>query len=142
MKSSNELIEAIKQFEGCKLTAYKDDGQGIWTIGFGHTKDVRSGDKISMSLAVDYLKQDLFAFEREVEKLGVCKTQGQFDALVDFCYNCGTANLKSSTLLKKIKAKAPKAEIQAQFMRWVNAGGKKLNGLVKRREWEAKRFFE
>ena len=142
MKASNELIEAIKQFEGCKLTAYKDDGKGIWTIGFGTTKGVKPGDKISMSLAIDYLKQDLAVFEREVTALGVAKTQGQFDALVDFCYNCGTANLKSSTLLKKIKAKASKAEIQAQFNRWTYAGGKVLPGLVKRRAWEAKRYFE
>ncbi|MBQ0073608.1 MAG: lysozyme [Prevotella sp.] len=141
MKASDILIDAIKQFEGCRLTAYQDS-VGIWTIGYGHTKGVKPGDKISQYIAIDYLKQDLAVFEREVNALGVCKTQGQFDALVDFCYNLGTANLKSSTLLKKIKAKAPRAEIYAQFNKWVYAGGKKLSGLVKRRAWEAKRYFE
>lgn len=142
MKASDILIDAIKQFEGCKLTAYIPVKGDVPTIGYGHTKGVKMGDKISQYIAIDYLKQDLAVFEREVTALGVAKTQGQFDALVDFAYNCGTANLKSSTLLKKIKANAPKKEIQAQFNKWVYGSGKVLPGLVKRRAWEAKRFFE
>lgn len=77
-----------------------------------------------------------------VDQLGVPLTQCQFDALVDFAYNLGLDALRRSTLLTKIRLGASEAEIRKEFMRWVNAGGKRLPGLVRRREWEANRFFE
>lgn len=141
MKSSKKLIKAIKQFEGCRLKAYKCPA-GVPTIGYGSTKNVYMGLTITYADAEKRLISDLAAFERYVDNLKVCKTQGQFDALVDFCYNLGTASLASSTLLKLIKAKAPVADIQAQFERWVYANNKKLPGLIKRRAWEAKRWAE
>lgn len=141
MKASEILINKLKSFEGVCLTAYLDSGK-VPTIGYGHTSGVKMGDKISQTTAEEYLKQDLAKFESAVNALGVCKTQGQFDALVDFAYNCGINNLKSSTLLKKIKAKAPTKEIQAQFRVWIRCKGEILPGLVKRREWEAQRWTE
>lgn len=141
MRSSRTLIEAVKQFEGLRLTAYKDSA-GVPTIGYGHTRGVRMGDRISMSQAERYLENDLRSAEYYVDKLGVAKTQGQFDALVDFVFNLGGSRLSSSTLLRKIRAKASVKDIQNEFRRWVYAGGKVLPGLVKRREWEAKRYAE
>ena len=69
-------------------------------------------------------------------------TQGKFDAVTDFCYNCGIANFNASTLKKYIECGKATWEIQEQFLRWVNASGKKLGGLVTRRIWEANRFNE
>jgi lysozyme len=69
-------------------------------------------------------------------------TQGKYDAVLDFIYNCGPKNWDSSTLKKYIESGRKTWEIQEQFLRWVNAGGKKLGGLVTRRIWEAARFNE
>lgn len=141
MKASEKLINHIKKSEGLSLTAYTD-AKGVWTIGYGHTGGVRKGEKITEAVADVYLRRDLDVSERAVNQTGLAKTQGQFDALVDFVYNVGMGNLTRSTLKKKIKSGAPTAEIQAEFRRWVYSGKKKLNGLVTRREWEAIRWAE
>lgn len=144
MKSSNILIEAIKRFEGCRLEAYKCPA-GVWTIGIGHTAGVEKGDTITEAQAERFLRQDLAHFEAYVDSLHVTSRQHCFDALVSFAFNVGCDALGGSTLLKKIRSAAPNAEIRAEFMRWVYAtvGGKKkkLAGLVKRRAWEAARYF-
>lgn len=144
MKASNTLIEAIKRFEGFRGTAYKCPA-GVWTIGYGHTVGVKRGDKMTEGEAERQLRRDLAEYEAFVDKLGVTERQNKFDALVDFAYNLGCDALAGSTLLKKIRACAPDVEVRAEFMRWVYAtvAGKKrkLDGLVKRRKWEADRFF-
>lgn len=141
MKASDLLINALKQFEGYRDTAYLDSAS-VATIGWGHTKGVKLGMKCTRSEAEQWLREDLAQVESYVNTIGHVKTQGQFDALVDFAYNLGLGNLKSSTLLKKIKAGAPVEQVQAEFRRWVYAGDKVLKGLVKRREWEAQRWAE
>lgn len=141
MKASDLLINALKQFEGYRDTAYLDSAS-VATIGWGHTKGVKLGMKCTRSEAEQWLREDLAPVEAYVNTIGQVKTQGQFDALVDFAYNLGLGNLESSTLLRKIKAGAPVEDIQAQFRRWVYAKGKKLKGLVRRREWEAQRWAE
>ena len=141
MKSSNILIKKIKEFEGLCLKSYKDSA-GVWTIGYGHTRGVKSGQIITEKQAESLLRGDLLSSEEFVNNLGLSLSQGQFDALVDFAYNLGTGSLSRSTLLKKILTKAPTSEIQNEFKRWVYAGGKKLPGLVKRRTWEAQRWVE
>ena len=123
------------------LTAYQDVAK-IWTIGFGHTKDVKKGDKITMYQAEQFLKEDLAEFEAIVSKQKGIATQGQFDAVLDFVYNCGPGNFASSTLKKYIETRRKCWEIQEQFLRWVNSGGKKQGGLVTRRIWEANRWNE
>lgn len=80
MKASEQLIEAIKQFEGIRSTAYRD-AAGVWTIGYGHTANVKSGQRVSISEAEELLRQDLQPVEQYVNALGVCQTQGQFDPL-------------------------------------------------------------
>lgn len=139
--ASEELKEKIKEFEGCRLRAYQDT-RGVWTIGVGHTKGVRAGMRISKARAEEYLTEDLGVAVRYVNGLGVCKTQGQFDALVDFAFNLGVRSLARSTLLYKIRIGAPVSEIQGEFRRWVYSGRKRLPGLVRRREWEAHRWAE
>ena len=102
MKTSQNGINLIKKYEGCRLTAYKCPA-GLWTIGYGHTKNVKSGQKITQKQAENFLKQDLKTFEKGVEKaVKVRLNQNQFDALVSFAYNCGLGALKTSTLLRKL----------------------------------------
>lgn len=141
MKASELLIEKIKEFEGFSNTAYSDSA-GVWTCGYGHTSGVTATTTCLKSEAERWLKEDLAPVEAYVGTIGQVRTQGQFDALVDFAYNLGLGNLKSSTLLRKIKEGASTEDIQEQFRRWVYAGGKVLKGLVKRREWEAQRWAE
>ena len=141
MRASSILIAAIKKFEGVRLTAYQD-AKGVWTIGYGHTKDVMKGDQITQYQADQFLRDDLQKFEAVANKCANLTTQGRYDAVVDFIYNCGPANFNSSTLKKYIESRRATWEIQEQFLRWVNSGGKKLGGLVSRRIWEANRFNE
>ena len=142
MKSSQRLIDFLKKSEGCSLTAYKCPA-GVWTIGYGHTKDVKPGDKITPYQAEQFLREDLVKFEEIAAKTKhIGGSQGKFDAIVDFIYNCGEANWNSSTRKKFIECGNATWEIQEQFLRWVNAGGRKIGGLVSRRIWEAARFAE
>ncbi|MGN1228648.1 MAG: lysozyme, partial [Prevotella sp.] len=112
-----------------------------WTIGIGHTKGVKEGQVISEKQALQLLKGDLLPCEKYVEALGVCKTQGQFDALVDFCFNLGCDALGRSTLLRFIRAGKAEKYIRGEFGKWVKSKGKTLAGLVKRRAWEADRYY-
>ena len=140
MNVSETGIQLIKKFEGCVLKAYKCPA-GIWTIGYGHTSGVKEGQAITREQAEELLIQDLRPFEIGVNNLvNVPLNQNQFDALVSFCYNLGTGNLKNSTLLKLLN-KGDYNGAAEQFDRWVYAGGKKLNGLVKRRAEEKKLFL-
>ena len=141
MRASATLIERLKKMEGCRLTAYQDS-VGVWTIGYGHTAGVKRGDKITQYQAEQFLKEDLAKFEAIAQKTRNVNTQGKFDAVTDFCYNCGIAKFNASTLKRYIECNKATWEIQEQFLRWVNANGKKLGGLVTRRIWEANRFNE
>ena len=140
MNISETGIQLIKKFEGCSLKAYKCPAE-IWTIGYGHTSGVKEGQTITREQAEELLIQDLRPFEIGVNNLvNVPLNQNKFDALVSFCYNLGTGNLKKSTLLKLLN-KGDYNGAAEQFDRWVYAGGKKLNGLVKRRAAEKKLFL-
>lgn len=141
MKASQRLIDYIKKAEGCVLRSYPDSA-GVWTIGYGHTAGVKPGDRITPYQAEQFLREDLAKFEDAASKVRNVNTQGRFDAVVDFLYNCGTANFAKSTLKQYIESGRRTWEIQEQFLRWVNAGGKKLGGLVSRRIWEAARFAD
>ena len=141
MKASDLLIGKIKEFEGFSSTAYTCAG-GVVTIGYGHTRGVRITDRCTKSEADRWLREDLAPIEAYINTIPEVDTQGRFDSCADFCFNLGMGNFKSSTLLKKIRAGAPTEEIQAEFRRWVYAKGKKLKGLVNRREWEAGRWAE
>ena len=144
MKASNKLIEHIKRSESLMLTAYAD-AKGVWTIGYGHTRGVKPGDRITRYQAEEMLREDLAEFENYVNtKVRNIRTQGQFDAVVDFCFNCGygVKGFGGSTLKQYIEAGRKTYEIQQQFLRWVNSGGKFLGGLYNRGIWEAARWDE
>ena len=140
MTTTEILKKKLMEMEGCRLTAYKD-AAGVPTIGYGHTKGVRMGDRIAQWTAREYLSEDIAAAERQVKELNVARTEGQLDALVSFVFNLGIGRLKASTLLEAIRQGASKAQITREWKKWVYAGGKRLKGLEKRRAWEASRFF-
>ena len=145
MQTSDKGISLIKQFEGCKLTAYQDS-VGVWTIGYGWTqpvdgKPIRAGMTIKQETAERLLKTGLVSYESDVSRLvKVGVTQGQFDALVSFTYNLGSRSLSTSTLLRKLNA-GDYAGAADEFLRWNKAGGKVLNGLTRRREAERALFL-
>lgn len=136
MEISIEGIDAIKNFEGLFLKAYKCPA-GVWTIGWGCTDGVHQGMVITTAAAEYMLRDELKKFEDAVNRLvRVPLTQNQFDALVSFSYNVGVSALERSTLLKKLNAKNY-AAVPAELKRWTHAGGVELAGLVKRRAAEA-----
>ena len=141
MMTTEILLIQLMAMEGLRLEAYRD-AAGVPTIGYGHTRGVRMGDRITHYWARELLKQDIREVERQVKLLGVARTEGQLDALVSFAFNLGIGRLRSSTLLKVIRGGGSRQQIRREFRRWVYAGGRRLKGLERRRAWEAKRFFE
>lgn len=135
MKTSQNGINLIKRFEGCKLTAYKCPA-GVWTIAYGHTAGVYSGMKITQQQADEFLKQDLVVYENHVNNLNHPFNQNEFDALVSFCYNCGAGSLQ--TLCKN----RTNAQIADALLLYNKGGGKVLQGLVNRRKAERELFLK
>lgn len=139
MITSDKGIALIKEFESLQLDAYLCPAN-VWTIGYGHTSGVKPGDRISVYQAERYLRGDVIQYEQDVQRLvRVPLTQGQFDALVSFAFNCGTRALSTSTLLKKLNQR-DYAGAGQQFQLWTHAKGKKLPGLVRRRLLELRMF--
>lgn len=135
MKISTTGLNLIKSFEGCYLTAYKCPA-GVWTIGYGHTGGVKSGQKITQAKAESYLKSDLARFEKHVMSYDKKYnwTQNEFDALVSFAYNVG--NITGLTN----GGKRTKKQISERITSYNKANGKVLAGLTRRRAAEKELF--
>jgi lysozyme len=147
MTTSKKGIDLIAQFEGLRLKAYLD-AVGIATIGFGcivydNGQKVKLGDQITLERAKELLMHEVNMKAVGVKMLlgDTAVTQNQFDALVSFAYNCGTGALKTSTLLRKVKANPNDPAIRDEFRKWTRAGGKVLPGLVRRRNKESDLYF-
>lgn len=139
MKISLEGLSLIKKFEGCKLIAYKCSA-GVWTIGYGHTTGVKEGDVCTQEEAEKLLRGDIFKFEEYVQdSVKVDLDQSQFDALVAWTFNLGPGNLRSSTMLKKLN-NGEYESVPFEMRRWNKAGGKTLDGLIRRRQAESLLF--
>ena len=145
MSVSNKGVDLICEFEGKRLVAY-DDGVGVWTIGFGTIKypsgnRVKKGDTCTLEQAKEYMRHDLIEFEHTVNSsVKVPLNQNQFDALVSLSYNIGSSAFKSSTLVKKLNTGDYQGAAD-QFNVWVNGGGKRMQGLVNRRDKEKLLFL-
>lgn len=146
MKVDAAGVQLISDFEDLRLTAY-DDGVGVWTIGWGTTvypsgKKVKKGDKITLEQARQYKAYDLARFEKAVnDAVKVPLNQNQFNALVSLAYNIGEKAFTGSTLVKRLNDGNYKAAAD-QFLVWVNAGGKRMQGLVNRRNKEREVFLK
>jgi lysozyme len=137
----------IKEFEGYYDKAYRDP-VGIPTIGYGTIiypdgAKVKMGEKCSKKEAEHWLMFEIEEIIPRIEKLiKVEVTNNQFCALVSFCYNLGTGALGKSTLLKKLNRGDELGEVGLEFKKWINAGGRPLQGLIRRREAERKLFLK
>ena len=146
-KRGHELaMEIIKKFESCKLKAYRDM-VGVPTIGWGTTHypnggAVVIGDHISQADAEKFIANDMHTFEAGIKAHIPYDLNDHMDAaLISFCYNLGLSSLYHSTMLKYlVQGKNDKAS--REFGKWCHAGGKKVRGLVRRREMERKLFIQ
>lgn len=138
MKTSDKGIELIKQFEGLRLMAYKPQpSEKYYTIGYGHYgPDVKAGMRITGVQAEKILMKDLERYERAVVSIRNNWTQGQFDALVSFTFNCGEKNLS------QLCAGRSPQQIADALLKYNKAGGKVLEGLNKRRAAERELFLQ
>lgn len=139
MKTSQRGINLIKEFEGLRLTAYRCPA-GVYTIGYGHTRGVKRGMKITEEEASAYLTTDLRNSEKAVERYNSVYhwDQNEYDALVSFTFNCGAINLRS--LLRN--GRRNREQIAAALPLYRKAGGKVLKGLERRRAAEKALFLE
>jgi len=147
MKINAATVELVKSFEGLRLQAYQDS-VGVWTIGYGTTAAAgvgivpKAGMKITEAQAEEYLRLGLEKFARQIEPgIKVSVTDNQFGAMVSLAYNIGPGAFLKSTLLRKLNAGDELGAAQ-QFAVWNKAGGKVLNGLVRRREAERRLFLQ
>ena len=143
MKISPQGLDLIKNFEGYSATQYICPA-GKPTIGYGHliTKaEKKSGvydNRITIETATDLLAFDVREADTAIRNLVTARiNQNQFDALVSFIFNIGVTAFRKSTLLRYINNQSNLKDIQNQFTRWIYANGKKIDGLVRRREAEA-----
>ena len=135
-------LDLIKSFEGLRLEAYPDPGTGAapWTIGYGSTKGVKKGMKITMQEAEQRLIADLQDACKAVEKyVTLPLNDNQFAALVSFVFNCGAGNFAVSTLLKRLN-EGEYASVPMQLMRWNKANSRVMPGLTRRRGAEGDLF--
>lgn len=148
MKLSQAGIDLIKHFEGCSFKSYLCPA-GVWTIGYGHTQGVTESMVWDSKRCDEAFLQDVASFERDVNSLvKVPLTQGQFDALVSFAYNCGSdidsddiaEGLGDSTLLKLLNQGHYDLAAK-QFGRWISKGTSAEPGLRRRRKAEELLFL-
>ena len=140
MNISAEGLSLIKKFEGCELKAYRC-AANVLTIGYGSTKGVTEDMEITQEEAESLLQEEMHEYEGYInDMVKVPLEQHQFDAMVSWVFNLGSGNLSSLTLLKKLN-NSEYDEVPAQIRRWNKAGGKVLDGLIRRREAEAKMFM-
>ena len=157
MRTNAAGIALIKRFESLRLKAYKCPA-GVWTIGYGHTGDVKAGDVITEHQADAILDVDLDKFERIVSEAVKCPlSENQFSALVSFVFNVGPGRAakgkdpgrdgfvtlksgKPSTMLRRLNEGGGPLAAAPEFAKWNKAGGAVLTGLVARREAERQLF--
>ncbi len=137
---SKQGLDLIRRFEGFSPVIYICPA-GYATIGYGHliteANKEQFLDGVDQDEALELLRKDATVAERAVLRLiTVPLTDSQFDALVSFTFNLGSGALQCSTLRRKVN-RAEHATVPAEFMKWVWAGGRKLQGLVRRRKAEA-----
>lgn len=131
-KLTSAIITLVMGFEGCYLTAYKCPA-GVWTIGYGHTNNVKKGQKINRNTAKRYLEEDMNTFLKQLNKRAKfkkCDNQNVGEAMVSFAFNCGAGNFD------KLAKNRNWYQILANMYKYNKGGGKVLNGLVKRRHTE------
>lgn len=138
-KCLNDVLEFIKEKEGCILESYKDV-TGVWTIGYGHTRNACKGQKITKGMAERLFLEDIGEVEKQLDnlldELDRKYTDYQYSALVSFTFNLGIKNTR-----KLLQYRTNEHEIATAMMLYCYAGKMKLDGLYKRRKREAEYFL-
>ncbi len=138
MRINENGMDIIRDFEGFSRTAYLCPG-GVWTIGYGHTRNVKQGDTCTPAQAERWLFDDVERAEDIVHnRARVILTHNQFSALVSWAFNVG--DRANATLWTRVNM-SRHDEVPVELRRWVNAAGRRLNGLVRRREAEAELYM-
>ena len=135
-------LKLIREFEGCALKSYQDQG-GVWTCGWGSTgPDIGPDTSWTQDQADARLDQHIQEVCKEVTNLLVNQnlTPNQFSALVCFTYNEGSGHLQQSTLLNCIKT-GHIADAANEFLKWVKIDGVPNDGLLRRRQAERALFL-
>ena len=147
MKLDLNGYNLICEFEGLKLKPYLCSAK-IPTIGYGNTyypngkRVTLLDDAITKEYAFEIFKTIADKFAKRVDDMVKTElTQNQFNALVSFAYNVGTGAFATSTLLKKVNINPNDATIKNEFLKWVRANKKVIQGLVNRRNKEALIYF-
>ena len=137
MRDITKAIEIIKKYEGCRLKAYKCPA-GVYTIGYGHTKDVKKSDKITQEKAEEYLQADLVRFMKNVDKYDKMYhfNNNEYCALLSFAFNLGSIDQLTAYGTRSKKT------IASKMLLYVNCNGKPLRGLINRRRDEFNLFNE
>lgn len=137
MQLSTTGLALLKQSEGFRSRVYLD-AAGLPTIGYGHRllHPESFPDGITEQQAAEILASDVREAEQAVRRLvRVPLAQGQFDALVDFCFNLGQGRLAASTLLADLNAGRYNAAAE-QLLLWDHAGDRECAALRARRQAE------
>lgn len=139
MQYGQDGLALTKDFEKCRLKPYRDSG-GVWTNGWGNTHNVDPNITITQEQAdADLLANLQDAVDAVNDHVTVDLTQQQFDALVDFTFNCGATAFRTSTLLRKLNARDYEGASN-EFDRWNKDGGVVVSGLIRRRDSEQELF--
>ena len=132
------LLDVIRRFEGCRLEAYLCPA-GVWTIGWGHTgPEVRQGLRWAQERADAQLEADALAFVRTAASAspGLLARPFAHAAVADFCFNLGAGRYRASTLRRRVND-GDWAGARTELGKWVWGGGRRLPGLVLRRQVES-----
>lgn len=146
MKLSQNGVNFIKSHEALRLKAYQDS-KGVWTIGWGHTKNVHPGDVITREQAEQFIRDDFAWVERTLNadlvsgRDNPIVTQNEFDALCSLVFNIGSQAYLESTVRRKIK-QGDKMGAAHAFGMWIYSNHKIAPGLVTRRNAERKMFLQ
>ena len=138
-EAKEKAKEFIQNIEGLKSDAYQDTG-GVWTIGYGHTKNVKPGDKITQEEAGRLFVEDFKHHSEPLKYVRVELSNNEKIALISFTYNVGVSAFKNSTLLKKLN-EGDKKGAADEFDKWIYDNGKVNKGLINRRAKEKKKFL-
>lgn len=140
--------ELIAKFEGLRLKAYKD-GAGIWTIGYGSTRNpftgekVKEGDQITKDTALEWLNKDIENRVLVIKKLiKVPVNSNELAAVTSLAYNIGLGAFQTSTLLRLLNTGSPRAAVADQFLKWNKINGQVSKGLSNRRALERELFLK
>lgn len=137
-KINEDGINLIKEFEGCKLTSYQDQG-GVWTIGYGHTgPEIVEGTTITQQQADMYLRKDVDNLSNLDYYISVSLSDNEYSALLCLAYNIGAYALRISKCLKDINDNKDPTD---NWMKWNHIHGVVNEGLTRRRKAEIGMYF-